>query len=197
LVNNPKYPVQVIWAGKPYPFDHGAINTFNDIVSFTMDRPNLAVLTGYEIELSYCLKRGADVWLNTPRRPREASGTSGMTAAMNGAVNVSVLDGWIPEFAVHGENSFIIPPADHNTMDNVSIDNFDFENLMNVLENEVVPAYYENRAKWQQIVRRSMHDVYPYFDSDRMAHEYYQKLYSFQYNPVDQLLDSVLNHDNN
>lgn len=195
LVNNPKYPVQVIWAGKPYPFDHGAINTFNDIISFTMDRPNLAILTGYEIELSYFLKRGADVWLNTPRRPREASGTSGMTAAMNGAVNVSVLDGWIPEFAVHGENSFIIPPADHNTMDNISIDNFDFENLMNVLENEVVPAYYEDKAKWQQIVKRSMHDVYPYFDSDRMAHEYYQKLYSFQYNPVDQLLDAVLEQD--
>ena len=66
---------------------------------------------------------------------------------------------------------------------------------MNVLENEVVPAYYEDKAKWQQIVKRSMHDVYPYFDSDRMAHEYYQKLYSFQYNPVDQLLDAVLEQD--
>jgi len=195
LVNNPKYPVQVIWAGKPYPFDHGAINTFNDIISFTMDRPNLAIVTGYEIELSYLLKRGADVWLNTPRRPREASGTSGMTAAMNGAVNVSVLDGWIPEFSIHGENSFVIPAADHNTMDNVSIDNYDFENLMSVLENEVVPTYYENRDKWQQIVKKSMHDVYPYFDSDRMANEYYQKLYQYKYSSVDQLLDSVLNNN--
>ncbi len=192
FINNPKYPVQIVWAGKPYPFDHGAVSTFNDLISFSQDRANLSVLVGYEIGLSYLIKRGADVWLNTPRRPREASGTSGMTAAMNGAVNVSVLDGWIPEFAKHGENSFIIPAADHNTMDSISIDNFDYENLMNVLENEVVPAYYDDPKKWLGIVKNSIHDVYPYFDSDRMAGEYYQKMYQFAYNPVDRLLDSVL-----
>ncbi len=195
FINNPDFPVQIIWAGKPYPFDFGAINTFNDIISFTQDRPNLAVLVGYEIELSYLLKRGADVWLNTPRRPREASGTSGMTAAMNGAVNVSVSDGWIPEFALHGENCFVIPPADHNTMDNVSIDNYDYENLMQVLEQEVVPTYYNDPEKWMKIMRRSMHDVYPYFDSDRMAVEYYQKVYNFPFSPVDQLLDKVFDQN--
>lgn len=192
FINNTRYPVQIIWAGKPYPLDHGAVNTFNDIISFTHDRPNLSVLVGYEIGLSYLLKRGADVWLNTPRRPREASGTSGMTAAMNGAVNVSVSDGWIPEFARHGENAFVMPPADHNTMSNVDIDNYDYENLMSVLENEVVPAYYDNRPKWQEIVKASMHDVYPYFDSDRMATEYYQKMYQHVYNPVEELLNSFL-----
>ncbi len=192
FINNPEFPVQIIWAGKPYPLDHGAVNTFNDIISFSHDRPNLSVLVGYEIGLSYLLKRGADVWLNTPRRPREASGTSGMTAAMNGAVNVSVSDGWIPEFAVHGENAFIIPPADDKTMDAVSIDNFDYENLMDVLEKEVVPTFYQNRAKWQEIVKKSMHDVYPYFDSDRMATEYYQKMYLHVYNPVEELLNTFL-----
>jgi len=196
FINNPKYPVQIIWAGKPYPFDHGAINTFNDIISFTMDRPNMAVLTGYEIELSYMLKRGADVWLNTPRRPREASGTSGMTAAMNGAVNVSVSDGWIPEFARHGENSFIIPPADHTTMETVELDNFDYENLMSVLEQEVLPAYYDDPERWLQIVRKSMHDIYPYFDSDRMAVEYYQKIYQHAYHPADSLLSGVFKGGN-
>jgi len=193
FIQNEEYPVQIIWAGKPYPFDHGAINTFNDIVSFTHDRPNLSVLTGYEIELSYMLKRGADVWLNTPRRPREASGTSGMTAAMNGAVNVSVSDGWIPEFAKQGENAFIIPPADHNTMSTIEVDNFDYENLMDVLENEVVPMYYKHPERWQEVVKTSMHDIYPYFDSDRMADEYYKKMYNVIYNPVDRLLSNVFN----
>ncbi len=196
FINNEKYPVQIIWAGKPYPFDHGAINTMNDIISFTQDRGNLAVLVGYEIELSYLLKRGADVWLNTPRRPREASGTSGMTAAMNGAVNVSVSDGWIPEFSVHGENCFVIPAADHNTMSTVEIDNYDYDNLMAVLENEVAPAYYDHPERWLGIMRKSMHDVYPYFDSDRMAVEYYQKIYQHPFSPVDSLLNQVFDNHN-
>jgi len=116
-----------------------------------------------------------------------------MTAAMNGAVNVSVSDGWIPEFSRHGENAFIIPPADDHTMDQVAIDNFDYENLMQVLENEVVPLYYNDPSRWLDIVKTSMHDIYPYFDSDRMADEYYRKMYNMPYNPVDRLLSSVLN----
>lgn len=195
FISNEHYPVQIIWAGKPYPFDHGAVNTFNDIISFSQDRSNLAVLVGYEIELSYMLKRGADVWLNTPRRPREASGTSGMTAAMNGAVNVSVSDGWIPEFAKHGENAFIIPPADDKKMDTIEIDNFDYENLMDLLENEVVQMYYKQPERWLEVVKSSMHDIYPYFDSDRMADEYYKKMYNYKFHPVDRLLSNVL--DNN
>ncbi len=197
FINHEKYPVQIIWAGKPYPFDHNAVNTFNDIISFSHDRPNLAVLTGYEIELSYMLKRGADIWLNTPRRPREASGTSGMTAAMNGAINVSVSDGWIPEFARHGENAFVLPPADHQKMETVEIDNFDFDHLMDILENEVVPMYYGQQAKWLAVMNTSMHDIYPYFDSDRMADEYYRKMYNWKYNPVDRLLSSVLDNNEN
>lgn len=191
MINNPEMPVQIIWAGKPYPLDHGSVNLFNDIISFTQDRPNCAVLVGYELELSYMLKRGSDVWLNTPRRPHEASGTSGMTAAMNGSVNVSILDGWIPEFAKHGKNAFVTPAADHTLLSVAEIDEFDHKNIMQVLENEVIPTYYKEPGKWLEIMKNSMKDVYPYFDSDRMANEYYYKLYNASYNPVDRLLQNV------
>jgi starch phosphorylase len=106
LISNEKYPVQIIWAGKPYPTDYSGIDVFNKLVHFTKYQANLAVLTGYEIDLSKKLKQGSDVWLNTPRITREASGTSGMTAAMNGSVNVSVNDGWIPEFNKDGKKQF-------------------------------------------------------------------------------------------
>ncbi|WP_018479189.1 alpha-glucan family phosphorylase [Pontibacter roseus] len=169
-------PVQVIWAGKPYPFDEGAVSVFNSLVSLSYQKSNFAVLTGYEIGLSKKLKQGADVWLNTPRRPREASGTSGMTAAMNGAVNLSVLDGWLPEFARHGENSFVLPVVDTNLPDPMQ-DEIDHKNLMNILEKEVIPTYYSDRAKWMNIVKQGMRDIIPRFDSDRMAHEYYDMMY--------------------
>jgi starch phosphorylase len=111
ILNNNDQPVQIIWAGKPYPFDYSAIDTFDALIRLTKDYPNAAVLTGYELELSRFLKNGSDVWLNNPVVTREASGTSGMTAAMNGSVNLSTYDGWICEFAKDGKNSFIIPTS--------------------------------------------------------------------------------------
>lgn len=191
MVNNAQYPVQIIWAGKPYPMDHDSVQIFNDIIAFNRGRANCATLVGYEILLSRLLKRGADVWLNTPRRPHEASGTSGMTAAMNGAVNVSIADGWIPEFARHGENAFVTPPADHTAMSIEDIDNFDHQNIMNVLENEVIPTYYDNPNKWTEIVKHSMRDVVPAFGSNRMADEYYQLLYNRPFNPSDRVAASA------
>ncbi|MHC2993446.1 hypothetical protein OB13_18390 [Pontibacter sp. HJ8] len=176
MISQEDRPVQVIWAGKPYPFDEGAVSVFNSLVSLSYQRKNFAVLTGYEIGLSKKLKQGADVWLNTPRRPREASGTSGMTAAMNGAVNFSVLDGWLPEFARHGENSFVLPVVDSNLPDTMQ-DEIDHKNLMSILENDVIPTYYNDRNKWMNIVKQGMRDVIPRFDSDRMAHEYYEIMY--------------------
>lgn len=106
-----------------------------------------------------------------------------MTAAMNGAVNVSIADGWIPEFARHGENAFVTPPADHTAMSIEDIDNFDHQNIMNVLENEVIHTYYDNPNKWTEIVKHSMRDVVPAFGSNRMADEYYQLLYNRPFNP--------------
>ncbi len=178
LLSKLDQPVQIIWAGKPYPSDEGAISTFNHIQKYTYKRKNCAVLTGYEMGLSKLLKEGSDVWLNTPRRPREASGTSGMTAAMNGSVNFSIDDGWIPEFARHGENCFLIPAADPE-LPLTQIDDLDHGNMMRILEQELIPAYYSKDGRWTQLVKNSMRDVAPQFDSDRMATEYYQLLYDF------------------
>lgn len=165
--------IQIVWAGKPYPGDYNAISVFNHLVHSTRHLPNCAVLTGYELNLSGLLKKGADVWLNTPRRPREASGTSGMTASMNGTINFSINDGWIPEFAKHGKNAFLLPVTDHKLPIDQQ-DNIDNKNLMDILENEVLPLYYDKPQQWFKIVKQSMKDVMPYFDSGRMADEYYQ-----------------------
>ena len=172
ILKNTEQPVQVIWAGKPYPKDEGAINTFNHLFYLGHLFPNMAILTGYELALSKLMKDGSDVWLNTPVVTREASGTSGMTAAMNASLNLSTYDGWICEFAKDGENSFILPVAEGD-----DINKQDQDNLLDVLENTVIPMYYSNQEKWQQIVLNSMNDVSEEFDSDRMAREYYEKLY--------------------
>lgn len=178
LLNNPKYPVQIIWAGKPYPMDYSAISTFNTLVEESKNYKNMAVLTGYELALSKALKQGSDLWLNNPRVPREASGTSGMTAAMNGSVNLSTDDGWIPEFAKNGVNGFVVPQADYENMSVYDQDNFDLENLYNVLENEILPMYYDQPEKWRKVQQQAMDDVKTAFNSDRMADEYYKQIYA-------------------
>lgn len=176
LIENTDFPVQVIWAGKPYPEDQAAIDIFNDIYWKTKYLPNCAILTGYELSLSALLKKGSDLWLNTPRMYREASGTSGMTAAMNGSINLSIPDGWVPEFAKDGVNSFIIPRAETEDHDEQAKLENDF--LLTLLEKDIVPLYYKKPAAWLNVMKQSMKDVVPFFDSNRMAHEYYDKMYS-------------------
>lgn len=176
LLHNTKRPIQIIWAGKPYPLDFNAIGVFNKLVHFTKFRPNVAVLTGYEMTLSKMLKTGSDVWLNTPRITREASGTSGMTAAMNGSVNLSINDGWIPEFAKNGKNCFVLPEADYKSPV-WEQDDFDSNNLYELLENKVLPTYYEDPKQWQDIVFNGIDGVIPAFTSQRMTKEYYDTLY--------------------
>ncbi len=176
LIKNPLMPVQIIWAGKPYPEDGPAVNLFNTIVEITLKRDNCAILTGYELALSKLLKGGSDIWLNTPRKPREASGTSGMTAAMNGSLNVTINDGWIPEFGKHRKNSFIIDSAPESEPESLR-DQYAYESLINQLEKEIVPLYYNDPEGWWKMVKQSMKDVIPMFDSDRMATEYYEKMF--------------------
>ena len=118
LLQNQDQPIQIIWAGKPYPMDYGAINTFNKLVTLSRRYRNIAVLVNYELAVSKLLKQGCDVWLNTPRVTREASGTSGMTAAMNATINFSTFDGWIPEFAQDG-----ITPSSFRRQISLSISN--------------------------------------------------------------------------
>ena len=177
LLSSIKHPVQIIWAGKPYPMDYPAINDFNSLVHLSKQYKNIAVLVGYELTLSKRLKQGADCWLNNPRVPREASGTSGMTAAMNGAVNFSTDDGWIPEFAHHGNNSFVIPKADYANMNTQEQDQYDLEMLYKLLEEEILPLYYDNYETWRQVAKNGMRDVRFQFESNRMAHEYYDLMY--------------------
>ena len=177
LLERKEQPIQMIWAGKPYPFDTNAINAFNELIHISQNHKNMAVLVGYELELSRDLKKGSDLWINTPRVSREASGTSGMAASMNGSIHLSTNDGWHPEFAKNGFNSFTIPPIDHTK----PIEEQDYEdnkNLMDMLENEIIPMYYTNQEQWTQIMKNAMSDVIPAFDSGRMVHEYYTKMYN-------------------
>ncbi len=176
LMNNSKYPIQIIWAGKPYPFDYGATDIFNKLYYLSHLFSNMAVLTGHELKLSKLLKDGSDVWLNNPIVTHEASGTSGMTAAMNASVNLSTFDGWVCEFAEKG-NSFVVPIAESE--DSYLRDKTDINNLYDILEKEILPTYYNKPKAWNKIVDKSMTDVNVYFESDRMADEYYTKLYSF------------------
>ncbi|MFZ9262377.1 MAG: alpha-glucan family phosphorylase [Chitinophagaceae bacterium] len=178
MLANTKYPVQIIWAGKPYPVDYPAITEFNHLVHLSKSHKNMAVCTGYELGLSKRLKQAADVWLNNPRVPREASGTSGMTAAMNGAVNVSTNDGWIVEFINHGNNGFVIPPVDYENMHVHDQDDYDLNEMYRILQEEVLPLYYDAPHTWRQIVQNGMKDVRFRFDSNRMATEYYDLLYN-------------------
>jgi starch phosphorylase len=182
LLNDTKYPVQIIWGGKPYPVDYPAISEFNQLVHLSKRYKNVAVVIGYELGLSKRLKQGADCWLNNPRVPREASGTSGMTAAMNGAVNFSTNDGWIPEFMMHGNNGFVVPPADYKQMAVQEQDQYDLDKMYEILHEQILPLYYDDHSTWRQIVKNGMRDVQLQFDSNRMANEYYELLYKEHYN---------------
>lgn len=169
-------PVQIIWAGKPFPGDYTAIGIFDKIVNICKSYSNCSVLAGYELKQSKMLKNGADLWLNVPRIGHEASGTSGMAAAMNGALNVSIPDGWFPEFVKDKVNGFVIPPSQPG-LPEYQQDDADCNNMFDLLEKEIIPLYYDYPARWLSMIKNSMHDILPYFDSNRMAAEYYNRLY--------------------
>ncbi|WDF55763.1 alpha-glucan family phosphorylase [Mucilaginibacter sp. KACC 22063] len=179
LVSQIRYPVQVIWAGKPYPGDEGGIAQFNRLIDRTGAFVNCAVLTGYELQLSGVLKRGADVWLNTPRLYHEASGTSGMTAAMNGTINLTIPDGWVPEFARDQVNCFCIPTAPPELTETEK-DQWENRALSEVLVQRVLPLYYDRPEDWFQMARTAFDHINPAFESDRLARQYYQELYGEQ-----------------
>ena len=174
LVTDKQWPVQIIWAGKPYPMDYAGIGVFDRIVDVCKTYTNCAILVGYELKLSKLLKAGADIWLNTPRLTHEASGTSGMSAALNGAINVSFPDGWFPEFSRDKINSFIVPPCDISEPEHVQ-DDLDATSLFQLLETEVLPMYYNYPKRWLEMIKNGMYDIIPRFDSKRMAQEYYDK----------------------
>lgn len=177
MLKNSKMPIQLIWAGKPYPSDSNSVNIFNELVYISKEFSNMAVLTGYELNLSFMLKKGSDIWLNTPRIHREASGTSGMTAGMNGAINLSIMDGWIPEFIKDGENGFAIPPVDASLPIDEQ-DEIDYQNLIDIINNRVLPTYYHNPKKWVSMMKKSMEGTLIPFGANRMVDEYYRLMYN-------------------
>ncbi len=179
MIKNLEQPVQVIWAGKPYPTDQGSIDLFNELIQISHYYKNMAVLIGYELSLSKLLKQGSDVWLNTPRITREASGTSGMTASMNGSIHLSVDDGWHPEFARDGKNAFTIPAVDYR-LPIEEQDKLDNEHLMDILERKVIPMYYDKPLEWRNLMKNALSDIEIDFNSSRMAVEYYERMFCFK-----------------
>jgi glycogen phosphorylase len=176
LLDNKK--VQILFAGKFHPLDTTGNKLMNEILVRSKTTPNLAVLPGYELWLSGLLKRGCDVWLNTPQRPLEASGTSGMSANMNAAIHVSIFDGWAVEGTYHGLNGYII--NEQGSEEYLPVEERhqqDYDSMMGLLENDIIPMYYDNKPAWASMLQRAIHTAESYFHSDRMAIEYYTRLY--------------------
>jgi glycogen phosphorylase len=171
--------LQLIFAGKFHPKDTWGKNTWNKVLKLSDELPGVAVLPGYELEMSGQLKRGSDIWLNTPLRPLEASGTSGMSANFNGSLHLSTLDGWAVEGTYHNHNGWIINKD--NNMDYLPAEERhqqDYESMMHILENEIIPLWEGDKAQWATLMRRAVDVSVAYFHSDRMAVEYYTRLYS-------------------
>jgi starch phosphorylase len=175
--------VQIVYAGKAHPRDLAGKALVKHLVeAAAKHRGHVVFLENYDMRLGAIMTRGADVWLNNPRRPLEASGTSGMKAAMNGVPNVSILDGWWPEGCQHGVTGWKIgdPDPDDDPFDEDDqerVDDRDRERLYSVLEREVLPAYAD-RSTWLTIMRASIAMSQWRFSSDRMIEDYVAKVYT-------------------
>jgi starch phosphorylase len=177
LLNDPERPLQIVLAGKAHPADEGGKAMIRKIVEFTRDpRANgrVVFVPDYEMTLARYLVQGVDVWLNNPRRPFEASGTSGMKAALNGVVNTSILDGWWCE-GYSPETGFAIG-GDATAADEAEQDAADATALFAVLEEQVIPAYYD-RGAWLDLMRNSIARLGARFNTNRMVVEYVETLY--------------------
>jgi len=183
IVNDPDKPVQFIFAGKAHPHDgggHDLIRHINEVSHMPEFEGKIIFLENYDMEMAKQLVSGVDIWLNTPTRPMEASGTSGEKGVMNGTIHFSVLDGWWVEgyrayagFALPLKRSF----ADQDLQDDV-----DAETIYNMLEYEVIPAYYNRNEKgvpteWVRYIKNSMVKVAPRFTMKRMIDDYYENYY--------------------
>jgi starch phosphorylase len=163
--------VRVLFAGKAHPDDGGGHDVVTRLVQGARKHPGKVLfLENYDMALGRLLTRGCDVWLNNPVRPLEASGTSGMKAAMNGVLNVSILDGWWPEGCDDGVNGFAVGKAE------ASDDARDLEAVYDTLEQRVLPAYAD-RARWSKMMAASVQMAVSKFGADRMIREYFEKLY--------------------
>jgi starch phosphorylase len=187
IINRPNMPVQIIFAGKAHPADDAGkllIQQLYREIKRAETGGRLVFLEDYDMNLARYLVQGVDVWMNTPRRPLEASGTSGMKAALNGGLNFSILDGWWRE-AYDGENGWAIGEdrgADLQAQPEADQDREDAASLYNVLEDEIIPLFYERDSReiphqWLRRIKASMKTIIPHFSTRRMVKEYIERLY--------------------
>lgn len=184
LINNASMPVQFIFAGKAHPADEPGKMIIQQLYRAVKDAKmggRLVFLEDYDMNVARYLVQGVDVWMNTPRRPNEASGTSGMKAALNGTLNFSVLDGWWRE-GYNGNNGWAIGEDRDYTDENLQ-DEADGENLYDTLENSIVPLYYTNRSadnlpyEWVARIKESIRTLAPQFSMRRMLKDYMSQMY--------------------
>jgi len=183
IINSETRPVQFVFAGKAHPQDQQAKLILQQIAQWKYDplvRNRAVFLQDYDQEIARHLVHSVDVWLNVPRRPLEASGTSGEKVAINGGLNFSILDGWWLE-GYDGANGFAIGEGDNK--EGMDVDAADAESLYQVLEEELIPLYYDRDAagmphRWVEMMRRSIQTLVPDFNSDRMVADYAEKIYS-------------------
>ncbi|MBE3074367.1 MAG: alpha-glucan family phosphorylase, partial [Actinobacteria bacterium] len=176
-------PVQIIFAGKAHPADRPGQKVIQEIFQHSRSpqlRGRVFIMENYDIRVGRFLVQGVDLWLNNPRRPLEASGTSGMKAAQNGVPNISVLDGWWDE-GYAGDNGWAIGGRDTNPVE-AEQDWSDALDLYRILEDDVIPRYYERGAngiplRWLEVMRRAMATSLWQFSTTRMLREYTERLY--------------------
>jgi starch phosphorylase len=175
--------VQLVFAGKSHPADDSGKELIRQVSAFAADpeiRHRFVFVDDYDIAVARALVQGADVWLNNPRRPQEACGTSGMKAALNGGLNLSILDGWWDECFDH-DNGWAISSAEH--LDDLERrDEVEAGSLFELLERQVVPLFYDRwqgpvPRKWVQRVRRSLITLGPFVTAARMVRDYTERLY--------------------
>ena len=183
LLLHPERPVQLVIAGKSHPADEGGKRLISEIVRFADDpavRHRIVFLPNYDIAMAQPLYPGCDVWLNNPLRPYEACGTSGMKAALNGGLNLSILDGWWDEW-YDGNNGWAIPSAD-GVEDPDRRDDLESAALYDLIENEVGPRFYDHDEdgvpqRWIAMVRHTLRSLGPKVLADRMVNDYVTTLY--------------------
>jgi starch phosphorylase len=190
LLRSAKRPVQILFAGKAHPADQPGKEIVARIVALSREEPRVVFLKDYDIELARHLVHGADIWLNNPRRFLEASGTSGMKAGANGALNVSILDGWWDE-AYRPEYGWAIPSG--ATLDRQNIDDeAEAEGLFRLLEREVVPAFFDRDEagvpqRWVRMMKASIRYIATDFSARRMVIDYFNTTYAPGARRVEQL----------
>jgi len=171
--------VQIVFSGKAHPLDDIGKEIVAKLIKMMKKYPGSVVfLENYDMNIGSMLTRGSDVWLNNPRRPLEASGTSGMKAAMNGVLNCSILDGWWPEACIDGVNGWQFGDGvGLDDLPEVELDKHDMHALYETLINRVMTTYYDNREKWVEMMKESIRTTSHEFSVERMLDEYYNKMY--------------------